>query len=338
MAEQHVLELPPQALRDHPAVLAWSRLDPDCVDPEAIEILKQKKRKSAVYRLAGVGPAGAAIIAKRCAAASAAVEQFVHAKLLSNLTLPALKVYGCVPEPGGDYWWLFMEDAGVERYSPANYEHRAQAARWLATVHQNRLFAEIGGALPGRGGAYYLERLRSVCAALDERLTHARLDGEQRVVLQTVVAQCQGVEARWAELEPWLTSWPSALVHGDFVVKNLRLRPGTSAPVLLVFDWEMAGWGARATDLAQLPGETVSPDLEVYYSGLRQQNLRVRFPDLQRLADCGSLLRVLDVFYWETVSMVGNDREFILKPILTIKEYEPQFARAMRALGWGWHG
>jgi hypothetical protein len=100
----------------------------------------------------------------------------------------------------------------------------------------------------------------------------------------------------------------------------------------------MAGWGARATDLAQLPGETVSPDLEVYYSGLRQQNLRVRFPDLQRLADCGSLLRVLDVFYWETVSMVGNDREFILKPILTIKEYEPQFARAMRALGWGWHG
>ena len=53
-------------LLNHPAVVAWNQLQPKRVKPEGIQILKQRKnKKSLVYRVVGVGPAGSAVIAKR---------------------------------------------------------------------------------------------------------------------------------------------------------------------------------------------------------------------------------------------------------------------------------
>ena len=55
-------EILPENLREHRAVKAWSRLEPRCVGPEKIEILKLKT-KTVVYRLVGLGPGGSAVIA-----------------------------------------------------------------------------------------------------------------------------------------------------------------------------------------------------------------------------------------------------------------------------------
>jgi hypothetical protein len=323
-----------KALPDHVAVLAWSQLGPERVEPEGIEMLKRKRGKSEVYRLSGVGPNGTAVIAKRCPAGNAMVERLVHEELLGTLGLPTLRLYGAVPEPGGDYCWLFLEDGGAETYSAANRQHQELAARWLAGLHQARFSTTFAETLPARGGAHYLGRLRWTRDRLEVRLHDAPFDCEHQALMRTVLAAIESVDAHWPELEQCCDAWPATLIHGDFVGKNLRLRPGIGGPALLVFDWEMGGWGARATDLAHVSDRTANPDLQAYCEALREQDPRVRFKDIERLGACGSLLRVLDEISWEAETMVDNTYRVILKPIMSIKEYEPQLAATVRALEW----
>src|SRR5262245_18276404 len=87
-------------------------------------------------------------------------------------------------------------------------------------------------------------------------------------LLRSVAAQYEVIEGHWKELEHEFDRWPGALVHGDFVVKNLRVTHGDQGPELRVFDWEMAGWGVPATDLAQCLGKSVSPDLSAYAAAI----------------------------------------------------------------------
>ena len=67
-------------LSEHPAVRAWSTTKPERIEPDSIAVFKKwnKHEKSGVYRLAGVGPGGSAVIAKRCATRSAAVERLIY--------------------------------------------------------------------------------------------------------------------------------------------------------------------------------------------------------------------------------------------------------------------
>src|SRR5438046_161827 len=126
----------PERLVEHPAVKAWAALNPERVEPENIEVLKFKRcdSKSAVYRLEGVGPDGAAVVAKRCLAKTASVERIIYEEVLPRLPIPALGCYGFVEMPGEGYCWLFLEDAGREEYSSLDGEHRAIASPWLAAA------------------------------------------------------------------------------------------------------------------------------------------------------------------------------------------------------------
>ena len=119
-------EILPEQLAEHRAVRAWSRLEPEQVEPERIEVLKLKN-KSAVYRLAGVGSDGSDIIAKRCRATTGLIERLIHREFLAHLALPALRYYGFVEEAGGEFGWLFLERARGTEYSSGNSEHRALA-------------------------------------------------------------------------------------------------------------------------------------------------------------------------------------------------------------------
>ncbi|SRR6266540_1667690 len=357
MSDHASKETLPANLADHRAVKAWRQLQPECPAPERIEILKLKT-KSAVYRLAGVGPGGSAVVAKRSRVATAAMERAIYDEFLADLPLPVLHCYGFVPEPAGGFGWLFVEDAGKHAYSPDSGEHRALAARWLGTIHHAQLSTDFQARLPDRGPAHYLQLLRSVRAKLFEHVDNPVLFADEAALLRTVVSQCDVIEGRWRELEEFFKGWPRSLVHGDFVIKNLKLRNGVTEPALLVYDWEMAGWGVPATDLAQSLGTCASPDLETYCAVLKQDfpervndapspsgavrtlkraearapKLRVR--DLRRLADYGRLLRLVDKIYWNAVSIGGNTREFLLRPVLTLKHYEPELTAALRALDW----
>src|SRR5436190_3158513 len=188
-------EVLPENLLDHRAVQAWRRIKPECFEPQNIEILKLKRKKSAVYRLTGVGSNGSAVIAKRCVATTGAVERLIYETLLPRLSLPSLKCYGFVGEPEGDYCWLFLEDAGAQEYLQDSAEHRALAGRWLGTVHRVAPAADLHTQLPDRGPSYYLQLLRSTRTPLLARVGNPVLSTDEVALLKTIAGQCDGIEA-----------------------------------------------------------------------------------------------------------------------------------------------
>jgi len=326
-------EVLPANLAEHRAVKAWSQLEPERMEPETIEVLRLTRRKSAVYRMTGVGRNGAAVIAKRCRTTTASVERLIYETVLSRLSLPALGCYGFVPEPGGEFCWLFLEDAGTDEYSPDNAEHRALAGQWLGAVHHVARLAGLQAQLPDRGLSHYLQRLRSSRAALLERTGNPVLPAADVALLQTVVAQFDMIEAHWPEVEKFSDGLAPTLVHGDFVIRNLRIRPGANGLALLVYDWEMAGWGFPATDLAQVD-RCARADLDAYYSVARQDFPQLGVRDIQQLASYGNLLRVVDEIYWATLFMVRDAYKSLLKPLQMIGKYEAQLAASLHAVNW----
>ena len=131
-------------LEEHPAIKSWRVLQPRQIELQGIEILQEKK-KSGVYRIAGVGIEGAAVIAKQCWYQTALIERTMYEAVLPHLPLPRLHYYGSV-QSDAEWGWLFVEDAGREEYSPQIEEHRLLAARWLGIMHtlQRALLLPLG--------------------------------------------------------------------------------------------------------------------------------------------------------------------------------------------------
>ena len=333
MSKHFSTEVLPDNLQDHRAVKAWRQIHPECFEPRSIEVLKLERKKSAVYRLTGVGLNGLALIAKRCLTETATIERVVYERLLPRLSMPVLTYYGFVPEPEGDFCWLFIADAGAHEYSLESADHRALAGRWLGTVHNCSRLSDAQALLPDRGPSYYLQLLRSTRTELLARVGNPVLSADEVALLQMVAAHCDVIEAHWAEVERLCEGLPRTLVHGDFVIKNLRVQTGTPGPALLVYDWEMAGWGMPATDLAQIE-RSARPDLDAYYSVLRQDFPQLELRDVQRLAEYGNLLRLMDEIFWETVSMEGDSYKNLLKPLRSVRKYELRLDAALRAINW----
>jgi aminoglycoside phosphotransferase (APT) family kinase protein len=88
------------------------------------------------------------------------------------------------------------------------------------------------------------------------------------------------------------------LVHGDFAVQNARLRSGQAGTSLLILDWEGAGWGTPATDLAQFIGKALSPDVRTYFSVVSQGWPGVTLAVVERLAVFGRMLRLITALEW----------------------------------------
>ncbi|HEY6169562.1 MAG TPA: aminoglycoside phosphotransferase family protein [Verrucomicrobiae bacterium] len=333
MSDHARKEVLPANLMEHRAARAWRQVWPEWREPTGIEILKLKT-KSAVYRLHGAGPGGCAVIAKRCHAATASLERMIYEEYLPRLPLRALECYGLVEEPDGKCCWLFLEDAGGHQYSPANQADRVLAGRWLGFVHGAPLLANLHTLLPDRGPGHYAQLLRSARAALTRHSGNPVLSADETALLRRFVSWCDRIEEHWPELEKLFEGWPRTLIHGDFVIKNLRIQNGAARPVLLVYDWEMAGCGMPATDLAQSLGRCVSPDLDAYCAAIWQRGWHIDVGDLRRLADFGNVLRLVDKIYWETASVVGDTYDFLVRLLTTFPKYDPQLAAALRAVNW----
>ncbi len=325
--------LPPESLLEHEAVKAWSQLQPERVEPEGIEILRLKP-KSAVYRLLGLGPNGSAVIAKKCWLETARIERRIYEELLPSVPVPTLQCYGCVENTDGDCCWLFLEDAGAQMYSPLSPEHRAVAGRWLATLHTAIAQLGLTNGLPERGASHYLAVLRASRGAALQHLDNPALPADDLVILKALASYCDVLEAHWRELEEICDRMPPNLVHGDFVIKNVRVRATPSGLVLLPFDWEFAGWGVPATDLAQFVGRTVSPDLSAYRSAVERSVGGLDGRDIQRLAECGTFFRLLDDIAWEILCLAYQPYEDLWGHMSCLKIYEPRMAKALQAAKW----
>ena len=131
-------------------------------EPQAVTVLKgsKKKRKSEIYRLEGCAPGGESVIAKRCKRSTAELESTIYEDVLPGLPITSLRYHGMVDE-GEEQCWIFLEDAGDERYSPLIPEHRRLAARWLAALHGTAPEIPQASRLPDRGPGHYLTHLES---------------------------------------------------------------------------------------------------------------------------------------------------------------------------------
>ena len=243
---------PRQDAQDHPRSSAWQSLGG--AQPRRVEVLKESKRsrKPGVYRLEGAGPGGSPVIAKICKRKTAEIESAVYEELLPNLPMPSLRYYGKVRDGDRQHCWLFMDDAGDERHWPLEPEHRRLAARWLATIQLHAGEFVQTSALPDRGPRHYLVHLLNAREEIERHLRRPSAAADGPLVLGDLLAMLDLLESRWPEVAAFCDTLPRTLVHGDLVPKNMRiLRDGRNIG-LAVFDWETAGLGVQAPDLAQL--------------------------------------------------------------------------------------
>lgn len=326
-------------LLEHPAVQAWHELSLPLPSrnqrinesPERIEILKGKlpnqtrKIKRLVCRLVGLGPAGSAVIGKRCGRPNAVIESTIYKDILPYLPVPSLTYYGMVEEANGVFCWLFLEDAGEEAYSAHLAEHRALSAQWLGLVHTSTAQVAAPAGLPDKGPKHYLKRLQTVRDALLRYLTNHALQADDLAPLQTIVGQCDVLESYWDQVEEVCEKIPQTLVHGDFVVKNLRIRSSPAGMALLPFDWGEAGWGVPAIDLMDVDVAAYWPVVHAHWPWLSVQAI-------QQLAIVGKIFRCLDAIYWE---LGGFKYEWSKRPISCMRIYASRLADAIQAASLG---
>ena len=138
----------------------------------------------------------------------------------------------------------------------------------------------------------------------------------------------------WDRLEAVCEGAPRTLVHGDFNAKNLRMKSENGHPTIVVFDWEGAGWGVPAADLAQaaqFSRLSASPDIATYWSIIRE-----RWPDttperLERLAHCGSVFRALAGLSWELPNLASD---WAHSCVTDLQVYVSELDDALDRIGW----
>jgi hypothetical protein len=324
-----------EGVREHRAVRAWRQFHSEAWEPRTLETL-QRKNCSVVYRLDGVGRGGQKVIAKRCRATTARLERLIYQELLPLSGMPTVRCYGLLPEPDGELWWLFLEDADGAAYLPQIPEHRALAGRWLAETQLAIASADLTASLPTRDLDHYLRLLHACRAMVRGHLDDPTLPAAEAAVLGKLAVHFDLLESQWAAMEQICRLMPRTLVHDDFVIKNLQIRDTAGGPALMVFDWEFAGWGVPAVDLAQSIDRVASPDLGAYQSILRREYSQLNLRDVHAIAVCGNLLRILDQISWATTGLEIAPIPQLVKAISKLEVYEPAMIDALGALLRSW--
>ncbi len=324
-------------VRSHPAVQAWCQLFPHA-EPVGITPLRVRRTKNKVYRLEGAGMAGTAVIAKRCPKAAALLERTVYAEILPGLLAPSLGHYGFLAEPDGENCWLFLEEATGADYSSLLPEHRVRAGRWLGLLHTSAGDSAATRRLPDGGPGRYLDLLRAGRDLIRQHLDNPVLSLDDVTFLKTVQVRFDDLAAHWNRVEEVCRAAPHTLVHGDFNGKNIRLRSLDGDPTVVVFDWEHAGWGNPAVDLAQLAVPSgalaANPDIATYWSTVRGQWPGMSLEAWQRLADCGTVLRVVSVLNWDIQHLAYDWAHAYVGSMQT---YAAELDGALERLDWSRH-
>jgi len=285
-----IAEFPAEALQ------AWACLGSRSAG--GIEII-HKSDKTSVYRLFDASPGGRAIIAKRCEAEAARVERILYENVLPELRLSSLEYHGFVDE--GACCWLFLEDSEGEEYAPDNRFHRETAARFLARLHASAAREAGSFDLPDRGANYYLGCLLSARSNIFKELVNPAFSGEHLSVLETVLHQLDAIETRWEDLARVPTGSGVTLVPGDLQEKNVHLRGDR----LLVLDWEHAGWGSPAPDIA-------FADEQAYFHAARELWPRLSLDSVRGLAAAGKAFRWVAAVLWTSMSIGCECPEFAM--------------------------
>jgi len=313
---------------DHPAVAAWRELGPERLTPRCLEILRADETR-AICRLQGVGCGGSGVIAKRCRLAPAAIEHTVYNEILPRLPITTPRYYGFVPEDD-EFTWLFLEDVGRVRFSRLVAEQRTLVGRWLALMHTSARSVGSPAGIPERGPLHYLEHLRAARRNIRQHLSNPAVSGGDADLLWSVIALCDDLELQWNELEECFEGTSATLVHGDFRPKNVHVRTVGSAADVFVLDWETAGWGPPAVDLAPARGSYSARhvDIETYVSIAHESSANFDSHAMGRLVAAGTMFRRLAAMDWASADLAWDD---VSLPVSRLRVYRSELLEARQA-------
>jgi len=318
----------------HPAALAWSSIGgapPDRVDhirPHA------SRSKPALYRLE-FGRAGRpSVFAKHGPAARLESERRVYERILPHVPVTSPRFHGACDEPDGTAW-LFMEDVGEVDFAPNDLAHREIAARWLGRMHGETAAMAGRVPLPPAGQERYLGYLRSARATLLENMGNRALTAEDRAVLEAVLGQCDKLETLWTRLERACATCPATLVHADFRPKNLCLRVSDGELALHPIDWEKAGWGVPAADLALLMrrGPASHVAAPAYAETIREYLPQFDLDAVQRLSSVGHVFQSLAGVYWSCAELSFESARSLVRPIGSMRIFSARIHEALESSG-----
>ncbi len=318
-------------LVDHPAARAWNAVGGATLATIAF-LRKPTPSKPALYRLSLADPAQPAVFAKRSDAADLAVERHVYEAILPRLPVTSPRFHGACEDPDGDAW-LFVEDAGNQFLSPGDPRHRVAAARWLGLLHRSAAGQVAPGTLPSAGPERYLASLRSARERIGRNMGNRALSAEDRAVLRAIVQQGETLEAHWPRLERACAGLPVTLVHADFQPKNLLVRVTEDGPSLLPIDWEKAGWGIPAADLALAKGRGLTTLIDPH---TYEETVRECWPDLdgtavRRLSVLGHVFQALAGIAWASGDLRFEWTAALIRPVSSMRIYWAKIAAAIEA-------
>lgn len=318
-------------LFDHPALIAWRKIKTDKLEPKGIEILQEKKRKAAVYRLCGAGPNEVSIIAKLCRRIEANRERVIYEKVLPRLPIHRLRFYGFLNEDNLDWAWLFLEDVGKEHLSVLSKGHYSLAARWLALMHTSATNLTETACLRNIGLDYYFECLKKIQSTVMLNLSNPAFTSDDIAVLKDVLLHCENFESNWSLLDSLCKQVPQTLVHCSFRKDNMRIFSSSRGDSLMVFDWGAAGWGALARDIAKLREPSLGEDISVYFSSIRDQWTISNVKVIQKLWYVGQILRCFEHMTWAVVNLCYD---WVVRPMKKMKKHKNRLDKYSKAL-WG---
>lgn len=326
MSERLGVELTRAAVGEHDAARAWARLGLGSRTLSGITVLREG-RKTAAYRLHGVGPSGRPVIAKRCRRSTLDVERVVYEHVLAGGAGGTLRSFGWLEMDGAS--WLFLEDAGGRRFSTAHRDHRLLAARWLALLPLAIRDAGAARTLPDASAARYLAQLRSAREMLRRGAETPSRRPTERRLLDSVIAQLDRLESRWDDAVECCALAPPTFVHGDLQPKNMRVRGDEG---IVVMDWETAGWGTPAVDLAFLAGPAPSQDeIDAYRAAARERGIEHDAGHLRRLVETGTILRRIAAIEWD---VAGLTTAWPQRSLACTRVYHSALAEAMGGAAW----
>jgi aminoglycoside phosphotransferase (APT) family kinase protein len=153
--------------------------------------------------------------------------------------------------------------------------------------------------------------------------------------LDGLLGRFEQLDEDWERIEAASMGLPPTLVHGDFNGKNVRVQASSDGPRLVVFDWEDAGRGVPAIDLAQVIAPScriaASPDLATYWSVVREQWPECDLADIERVATCGAVFRALAVIAWDANHLAHPWADAFLP---NLQLYEGELTHALDRLGY----
>lgn len=308
----NVLRVVRDDLERHVAVEAWRRLGGSPKLPVAIDVLKERhhnsgRLKAAVYRLCYDGHSGQTMIAKRCKTQVAKKESYIYSKVLPALSVPTLECLGLVEEEHPPYSWVFLEDAGRTRLSDESKDHRILRGTWLATVHSRASRAGAPFDLPSRDHGFYRQHLDASEAAIVDHLEENNPSRDDMTIFKGILALYDRLKKAWIQIEAGCERAEPTLVHGDFVSKNMCVVDRPEGTTLLAFDWQTAGWGSPAADLAAGFGKDDRDHfLAAYTDAARECGTAHDVEAIKELARIGKIFRTIMAISWDASRLAAS--------------------------------